>query len=312
MHLSTAGPEILRRHTSLKVGGPARHFLSSNDLTALGQLLATAVDEQLPILVLGGGSNLLIADEGFDGVVLKYTAGEHTVEAQADGSLVVTSDAGANFSNLARRLAREGIAGLEWAATVPGTVGGATVNNAGAFGGCMADNLLDAVVVGTDGRERTVSHAELAYDYRTSSLKRGELGPTIVKSVRMQVRRDDPKLALARIHEQQARRTASQPRQLSAGSIFANPPGDHSGRLIEAVGLKGARSGGAEISAQHANFIVNSGSATSHDVFQLMRQAQQAVWQQFGIWLHPEVQLVGRWDPAEVGELAAPPAGPAS
>jgi UDP-N-acetylmuramate dehydrogenase len=195
---------------------------------------------------------------------------------------------------------------------VPGTVGGATVNNAGAFGGSMADNLLDVVLIGPDGRERTVSHADLAYDYRTSSLKRGEFGPTIVKSARLRVHRDDPKLALARIHEQQARRTASQPRQLSAGSIFANPPGDHSGRLIEAVGLKGARIGGAEISAQHANFIVNSGNATSRDVLQLMRQAQEAVWQQFGIWLHPEVQLVGRWDPDEVAALASPPETAAS
>ena len=175
-------------------------------------------------------------------------------------------DAGANFSNLARRLAREGLSGLEWAATVPGTIGGAVVNNAGAFGGCVADNLLDAVLVMPDGSERTVSHADLAYAYRTSRLKRGEFGPTIVRSARFRVTRDDPKLALARIHEQQARRTASQPRQLSAGSIFANPPGDYSGRLVEAVGLKGARSGGAEISAQHANFIVNSGAATAQDV----------------------------------------------
>jgi len=309
LHLDTAGPEVLRRHTSLKVGGAARHFLSSNDMTVLAPLLGAAANDNLPVLVLGGGSNLLISDDGFDGVVLKYTASEHTVEERADGSLVVHAEAGTNFSNLARRLARDGLSGLEWAATVPGMVGGAVVNNAGAFGGCVADNLLEADLVGVDGKTWTVSRDDLAYAYRTSRLKRGEYGPTIVRAARFLVTRDDPRAALARIHEQQARRTASQPRQLSAGSIFANPPGDFSGRLIEAAGLKGARFGGAEISAQHANFIVNTGSATALDVLSLMRQAQTAVWEQFGVWLHPEVQLVGRWDPADLQALATPPGG---
>ncbi|MCC7369999.1 MAG: UDP-N-acetylmuramate--L-alanine ligase [Chloroflexi bacterium] len=306
--LETAGPEALRRHTSLKVGGPAKHFLASNDIGLIGRMLAQANDDGLPILAIGGGSNLLISDAGFDGVVLKYTSGEHTLEPLGGERLVVRVDAGANFSNLARRLAREGLAGLEWAATVPGTVGGAVVNNAGAFGGCVADCLLDAEIVGADGRVRTLSQADLSYAYRTSSLKRGEHGTVIVRSARLTVRRDDPRAALARIHEQQARRTASQPRQLSAGSIFANPPGDYSGRLIEAVGLKGARQGGAEISAQHANFIVNSGAATATDVVRLMRQAQVAVWEQFGVWLHPEVQLVGTWEPADLQVLNGPPA----
>ena len=309
VQLGVAERESLRRHTSLRVGGPARHFLASPDVQALARLLRAATADGLPILVLGGGSNLLISDDGFDGVVVKYTAGEHAVETLPGGSLVVRADAGANFSNLARRLAREGVSGLEWAATVPGTVGGAVVNNAGAFGGCVADNLLDAVLVMPDGVEQSVSHSDLDYAYRASRLKRGEFGPTIVRSACFRVTHNDPKLALARIHEQQARRTASQPRQLSAGSIFANPPGDYSGRLVEAVGLKGARSGGAEISAQHANFIVNSGAATAQDVMHLMRQAQVAVWEQFGIWLHPEVQLIGPWDPALVRALAAPPDG---
>jgi UDP-N-acetylmuramate dehydrogenase len=220
--------------------------------------------------------------------------------------------AGASFSALARRLAHEGLAGLEWAASVPGTVGGAVVNNAGAFGGCVADHLVDAEVVGPDGQTRVLGPDELAYAYRVSTLKRGDLGPVVVRSARLKVHRDDPIQTTARIQELQARRTASQPRQLSAGSIFANPPGDYSGRLIEAVGLKGARVGGAEISAQHANFIVNTGSATGRDVLSLIRMAQTAVWEQAGVWLHPEVQLVGAWDPAEAAALAAPPAGRAS
>jgi UDP-N-acetylmuramate dehydrogenase len=189
---------------------------------------------------------------------------------------------------------------------VPGTVGGAVVNNAGAFGGCIADHLVDAEIVGTDGAVRTIGAADLGYAYRTSVLKRLALGVVVVRSARLRVHRDEPAIATGRILEFQNRRTASQPRQLSAGSIFANPSGDYAGRLIEAVGLKGERRGGAEISAQHANFIVNSGSATAADVLSLIRLAQDAVWQQFGTWLVPEVQPVGRWDPAELAGLAGP------
>jgi UDP-N-acetylmuramate dehydrogenase len=300
----------LARYTSLRVGGPARQFLAGTDLTALARLLDAAAQDAVPTLVLGGGSNLLIADEGFDGVVVKYTATGYRIETEPGGGLLVRAVAGVNLSNLARRLAREGLGTLEWAANVPGTVGGAVVNNAGAFGGCTADHLTDAEIVGTDGVIRSVGAGELEYAYRDSILKRGALGPVIVRSARLRVQRADPQVATGRILELQEQRTASQPRQLSAGSIFANPPGDYAGRLIEAVGLKGERRGGAEISAHHANFIVNTGSATARDVVALIRLAQEAVWGQFGIWLQPEVQPVGEWDPAELRALAGPGPSP--
>jgi UDP-N-acetylmuramate dehydrogenase len=298
---------LLGRYTSLRVGGPARQFLATTDLTALARLLDAAREDDVAVLILGGGTNLLIADEGFDGVVVKYTAVGHRTETEPGDRLLVRAAAGVNLSNLARRLAHEGLAGLEWAASVPGTVGGAVVNNAGAFGGCIADHLVDAEIVGTDGAVRTVAAADLRYAYRESVLKRGELGTVVVRSARLRVYRVEPELATARILELQARRTATQPRQLSAGSIFANPPGDYSGRLVEAVGLKGERRGGAEISAQHANFIVNTGSATARDVLSLIRLAQDAVWDRFGIWLTTEVQLVGQWDPRDLAALAGPP-----
>ena len=138
-------------------------------------------------------------------------------------------------------------------------------------------------------------------------LKRGALGSVVVRSARLRVRREEPEAATARIVEYQDQRTATQPRQLSAGSIFANPPGDYAGRLIETVGLKGERRGGAEISALHANFIVNTGSATARDVLSLIRLAQDAVWERHRIWLTPEVQLVGAWDPRDLADLAGPP-----
>lgn len=296
----------LGRHTSLRVGGPARRLLVSADVGAIARLLAAARDDGTPVLVLGGGSNLLIADGGFHGVVVKYSAIGHRIEAEPGDHLLVRAAAGVSISNLARRLAREGLAGLEWAATVPGTVGGAVVNNAGAFGGCVADHVVDAEIVGPDGVVRTIDAQDLDYAYRASVLKRGELGPVVVRSARLRVRRDAPELAMARIVELQSRRTATQPRQLSAGSIFANPPGDFAGRLIESVGLKGERRGGAEISAVHANFIVNTGSATASDVLTLIRLAQDAVWGRHAIWLTPEVQLVGAWDPGDLAGLAGP------
>ena len=297
----------LGRHTSLRVGGPARQFLAGTDLAAIARLLAAARDDDVPVLVLGGGSNLLISDAGFDGVVVKYTAIGHRIEAEPGDRLLVRAAAGVSLSNFARRLAHEGLAGLEWAATVPGTVGGAVVNNAGAFGGCIADHVVDAEIVGPDGVVQTIVSVDLDYAYRASVLKRGDLGPVVVQSARLRVHRDASESAVARIVEFQNRRTASQPRQLSAGSIFANPPGDYAGRLIEAVGLKGERRGGAEISAVHANFIVNSGSATATDVFGLIRLAQSAVWDAHGIWLTPEVQLVGAWDPRDLAALSGPP-----
>ena len=301
----------LGRYTSLRVGGPARQFLASDDPTAIARVLGAAQQHDVRAMVLGGGSNLLVADEGFDGVVVKYTGVGYKLEVEADGTLLVRAAAGVNISNLARRLAREGLGGLEWAASVPGTVGGAVVNNAGAFGGCIADHLTDAEIVSPNGAVRTLDAADLVYAYRASALKQQAPGLVLVRSARLRVHRDKPELATARILQFQSQRTASQPRQLSAGSIFANPPGDFAGRLVEAAGLKGERRGGAEISAQHANFIVNTGSATAHDVLSLIKLAPNAVWEQFGIWLTPEVQLVGAWDPRDIAALAGP-AGRAS
>jgi UDP-N-acetylmuramate dehydrogenase len=299
----------LGRRTSLRVGGTARHYLESDDPAVLGEALAAAHEAGLPVLALGGGSNLLVADEGFDGLVVRLTADGYSV-ATADGRLgVVTAAAGLPFANLARRLAREGWAGLEWGSNVPGTIGGAAVNNAGAFGGCMAEDLVGLELFDASGRRRELPDADLAYAYRSSALKRGELGPVLVTTVRCRVHREDPTAALTRIADFQALRTATQPRQLSAGSVFANPPGDFAGRLIEAAGLKGRRAGGAQISPRHANFIVNLERATARDVYTLVRLAQDTVWHRCGVWLRPEIQLVGGWSRDELRALTGPPRG---
>jgi UDP-N-acetylmuramate dehydrogenase len=288
------------------VGGPARSYLESGDAQVLGEALATAARDQVPILVLGGGSNLLVADGGFDGLAIKYTGNHFEIVEEDNGTAIVLASAGLTIANLARRLARQGWTGLEWSSNVPGTIGGAAVNNAGAFRSCMADCLVDLELLDSRGRTRRLANADLGYEYRSSVLKRGELGPTLVTRARVRIRRDDPATATARIAELQRLRTESQPRQLSAGSVFANPPEDYAGRLIEAAGLKGARVGGAEISSHHANFIVNPGHATAHDVYALMRTAQTTVWERFGIWLRPEIQLVGAWEPTQLDALHGP------
>lgn len=303
--LNLSHSEPLARHTSLKVGGPADLFVLARSFEQAIHALATASNRGLPVHVIGGGSNLLPADTGIDGLVIKYAGDTHEVQVHGDEA-VVLAEAGCKFAGLARRLAREGWGGLEWAVNVPGTVGGAAVNNAGAFGGHIAEQLIAVEIADTSGHRFRLARDKLDYGYRTSGLKRREFGPTIVLRADLALRRDDPTALRETVAQNQGLRTRTQPRQLSAGSVFANPEGDYSGRLIEAAGLKGARQGGAQISPQHANFIVNLGGATASDVYHLMRLAQETVWQQNGIWLCPEIELIGRWTAERLAGLRGP------
>lgn len=292
--------------TSLKVGGEADFYLVARSTAEALTAMRWARERGLVCRWIGGGSNLLIADEGLAGLVGRYTGA--AVELASSQAMVI-AEAGQPFASLARRLARHGWSGLEWAANVPGTVGGAVVNNAGAFGGCVADVLLWTDVLFADGRLERLAPAALAYAYRTSVLKQGTWWPALVVRAAFRVRPAPAAEATARVRELQAQRTASQPRQLSAGSVFANPPGDYAGRLIEAAGLKGHRVGGAQISPRHANFIVNLGGASARDVYALIRLAQDAVWKRFGIWLRPEIELLGRWSAEERAALLGPRRG---
>jgi UDP-N-acetylmuramate dehydrogenase len=219
---------------------------------------------------------------------------------------VVVAEAGANVANLARRLAKQQLGGLEWAANVPGTIGGAAVNNAGAFGGDTASSVLSIAVVNAGGQRTCLQGEELRYEYRTSVLKRRELGDVAVERVELRLCECAPGEAEARVKKVNAERMRSQPRILSAGSVFANPTGTFAGKLIEEAGLKGCVTGGAQISEQHANFIVNPGGATARAVYGLMRRAQDAVFERTAIWLRPEIELLGRWTEADRMALAGP------
>jgi UDP-N-acetylmuramate dehydrogenase len=309
----------LAPHTSLRVGGPADWFVLAHSASELTEALRWARARAAPVHVIGGGSNLLVAETGVEGLVIKTANSRFEVHGE-----VVRADAGTTLANMARRLAKQGWGGLEWAANVPGTVGGAVVNNAGAFGGATAGCVDSIRIVDADGRLRELAADDLDYGYRTSVLKRraigddaprveaepessdrsgharpvdalGDLGGLAVVDATFKLQRSTPEQADGRVKEFNAQRMASQPRILSAGSVFANPEGDFAGRLIEQAGLKGRWVGGAQISEQHANFIVNPSAASASDVYALLRCAQQAVFESAGVWLSPEIELLGRW-----------------
>jgi UDP-N-acetylmuramate dehydrogenase len=295
----------LAPHTSLRVGGTADYFVLARSASDVVEAMVWARDRDVPLRVIGGGSNLLVSDAGVEGLVIKAAYARAGVEERA-GQPVLVAEAGANFANQARRLAKQGLGGLEWAANVPGTVGGAVVNNAGAFGGDTASCLVSVMLVSAD-RARRLRAADLDYAYRTSILKRRELGDVAVDRVELRLSVSTPAVADGLVKSFNAQRMRTQPRILSAGSVFANPEGTFSGKLIEEAGLKGTRIGGAQISEQHANFIVNPGGARARDVYALMRRAQDVVFERSGIWLRPEIELLGRWSADERAALSALP-----
>jgi UDP-N-acetylmuramate dehydrogenase len=280
--------EPLSRHTSLRIGGPADFFVHVASEDDLRGAVAVARIHELPVFVLGGGTNLLVSDRGIRGVVLQNAWSD----AAADGE-VVTASSGTPLAHVAAVAARNGIIGLEWMATVPGTVGGAVHGNAGAFGSETADVLVDAELMDLDGGSWTADPSELGFAYRTTTLQ-GR--PTIVLRARFRGSPGDRATAVKRIKEIANERAAKQPlAQPNTGSIFRNPPGDHAGRLIEAAGLKGRKVGGAMVSEKHANFIVNTGGARATDVLELMQLCQREVKERFEVDLVPEVERVGEW-----------------
>jgi len=280
--------EPMSKHTSLHIGGPADYFVRVTTERDLVGAIAVAREHELPVLMLGGGTNMLVSDRGVRGVVLQNDWSETSVDG-----LTITASSGTPLASVAAVAARNGIAGLEWMATVPGTVGGAVHGNAGAFGSETKDVLLGATLMDLNGDSWTVPDAELGFAYRTSSLQKT---PIVVVSARFRGTPGDRASAVKRIKEIANERIAKQPlAQPNTGSICRNPHGDPAGRLIEAAGLKGATEGGAMVSTKHANFIVNVGEAKASDVRALMERCQGEVKAKFGIDLVPEVEMVGEW-----------------
>ncbi len=282
---------ILAPFTSARIGGPADALIVARSADELAEVVRVVWELGAPYSILGGGSNVLISDRGVRGVVILNRAKAMRLEP-ADPPWV-WAESGVTLSNLAHRCAAMGFAGLEWAATVPGTVGGAVYGNAGAFGGDMAGNLLRADLLTESGRAWW-SVEQMGYSYRSSALKRGE-ARAVVLAAELRLQLASPDQVAAAIATFVERRKATQPPGASMGSMFKNPPGDYAGRLIDVVGLKGTRIGNAEISPVHANFFINHGQARAEDVRALIQLAQQTVAERFGIHLELEVELIGDW-----------------
>jgi UDP-N-acetylmuramate dehydrogenase len=283
----------LAPYTSARIGGPADIFISADTAAELARVVKLLWKQELPFTLLGGGSNVLVSDKGIRGVVVLNRA--KGVKFNLDEELpTVTADSGVVFSNLANRCASKGLAGLEWAAAVPGTVGGAVYGNAGAFGGDMSGNLISAELLTMDGKQ-TMTVEQMGYGYRTSVMKRGEVRG-IVLSAELRVEHSTKEEATARIQQFSAHRKATQPPGASMGSMFKNPVGDYAGRLIEEAGLKGTRIGNAEISPVHGNFFVNHENTRAEDIRKLIELAQKTVKEKFEVDLELEVELIGEWD----------------
>jgi UDP-N-acetylmuramate dehydrogenase len=281
--------EPLARHTSFRIGGPADVLATPDTALELAAIARAAAQAGASLTILGGGSNMLVGDGGIRGVVVKLGRGFRRVVWDAP---CVEAGAAVQLGRLARDAVERGLAGLEYAEGIPGTVGGALFMNAGAYGGEVSDTVDEVEGVDATGAVRRLPRTSLAFVYRRTVLPAGFL----VTAVRFRLRPEASAEVQARLAHARDRRTASQPHgQANAGSIFKNPPGDHAGRLVEAAGLKGARVGGARISEQHGNFIVNEGAARATDVQALMQEAQRVVWERSGVWLEPEVRLVGSW-----------------
>jgi len=281
----------LAPYTSARIGGPADILITAESADELARIIRLLQKQEIDYLILGGGSNVLVSDKGVRGVVVLNRA--KGVRFHNGDQPSVTVESGVVFSNLANRCAAKGFAGLEWAATVPGTIGGAIYGNAGAFGGDTAGNLIWTELLTENDREKFTA-AQMVYGYRTSILKRGELdGIVLCAELRLQ---NSMKEAVSTTIEQfSAHRKTTQPPGASMGSMFKNPNGDYAGKLIEAVGLKGTRIGNAEISPLHGNFFINHDNTKADDIRKLIELVMKTVKEKQGVELELEVELVGEW-----------------
>jgi UDP-N-acetylmuramate dehydrogenase len=285
---------LMAGYTSARIGGPADALLFVRSADELAAAVETFWSLDLPFVLLGGGSNVLVSDRGVRGVVIINRARLIKFDSQAEHP-TVTAESGVTLNDLAQRAARLGLSGMEWAATVPGTLGGAVYGNAGAFDGDMAGNLHSIELLERGRGRQTWPVEKLEYGYRTSRLKR-EHPPAVILKAHLTLQRGDPRAIQAKMAQFSARRRSTQPPGASMGSMFKNPPGDFAGRLIEAAGLKGKRIGNAEISSIHANFFINHGQTRAADVKALIDLTRQTVRQQFGVDLELEIELIGEWE----------------
>lgn len=282
--------EKMEKHTTFRIGGPADYFVMPSDVTDVKAVIELCEQEKVPYYVVGNGSNLLVGDKGFRGVIIQIAGNMN--QLQADGE-VITAQAGCSLAQIAGKALDEELAGFEFAAGIPGTLGGAVRMNAGAYGGEIKDVLESAVVLTREGKVMELSVNEMEFGYRTSIIER--TGWTILGGkIRLHKgKREEIKAVMDDLRE---RRVSKQPLEYpSAGSTFKRPKGYFAGKLIQDAGLRGFRVGGACVSEKHSGFVINIDHATADDVVSLMEQVDEKVRAQFGVGLEPEVRRIGEF-----------------
>lgn len=282
--------EPMSAHTTFRVGGPADYFVTVKDAHEIGEILKLCKEMDIPFFLLGNGSNLLVGDQGCRGIV---------VQTQKDMGIIrvegtkIRAGAGALLSKIGAEALANGLTGFEFAAGIPGTLGGACVMNAGAYGGEMKDILAEVTVLTAEGEEKVIPAKELELGYRTSIILKN--GYIVVEAV-VQLEKGDPTAIRTRMDELREQRVTKQPLDYpSAGSTFKRPEGYFAGKLIQDAGLRGFQVGGAQVSEKHCGFVINKDHATAADIVSLMEQVSAKVEEQFGVKLEPEVKRIGEF-----------------
>lgn len=282
--------EPMKNHTTFRVGGPADIFLTPS-AEELPTVLSVCREEQMPVTVIGNGSNLLVGDQGIRGVVICIGSGMRGI--RVDGEKIFL-EAGVTLAAAAQQAAKAGLAGLEFASGIPGTFGGAVVMNAGAYGGEMKDVIVSVRVISEDGEILTLSKEELDLSYRHSVIP--ERGYLVIDGELLLTREKDPDQITERMEELKKKRIEKQPLEYpSAGSTFKRPEGYFAGKLIMDAGLRGFSVGGAAVSEKHCGFVINKGNATAADICALMDEVTRIVKEKYAVTLEPEVKKVGEF-----------------
>lgn len=280
--------EPMKKHTTFRVGGPADYFLCPGDAAQIAEIIHICRQEKIPCFLLGNGSNLLVSDQGYRGAVIQIYKNMNGIRVKENR---VYAQAGALLSAVSKKAMEAGLTGLEFASGIPGTLGGAAVMNAGAYGGEMKDVLESVTVITPDQKTETLKAEELNLGYRTSIIKEKDF---IVVEAVLKLCPGDTDAIRAKMEELKVQRVTKQPLEYpSAGSTFKRPEGYFAGKLIQDAGLRGYRVGDAQVSEKHCGFVINRGEATAADVAQLIRDVQERVYDKFQVRLETEVKFLG-------------------
>lgn len=282
--------EPMSRHTTFRIGGPADWFVTPADKEETGRIIQVCKQESIPYYVIGNGSNLLVGDKGYRGVIIQISRRMNKIDTDGE---YMTVQAGALLSKMAAAALEAGLTGAEFASGIPGTLGGAVRMNAGAYGGEMRQILKSADVLTPEGEIRTIPVEEMGMAYRTSIVSRMDY---IVLGAVLHLKKGDKAQIRALMDELKEKRVAKQPLEYgSAGSTFKRPEGYFAGKLIQDAGLRGFRVGDAQVSEKHCGFVINRGNATAAEVMELMKQVADRVEEKFGVRLEPEVKRIGEF-----------------